>query len=336
MTDDIDRSSDWYNAALKGVRGPIDPNNPKTGFYRVRAGRDGPYIPVAFWYDTHDETLRCHKNGHSIDDLAARELWVYAAKNLVPEDSYWSVIDGKGWPDNDPSAAAAAKGPEIDPGTQGANAEGSLKLEIAKAVKGAEAYRTIDSDEQGAKAQTLRSALTSFKGDAQKKYESWSRPLLDEIETIRKTWFPIRDAAGDAADGIRKAMGLWEDVKRENAKRVAEDTAKVAQEQELAFNEATAKAAAANEPPPEPPKPTAPPPNTAAIPPPSTKIKGASGRAASVQLKKIVTAIDIDKAFAQFRDDPELYAFLLDLSQKVVTAGLVAVGATVEEQSDIR
>jgi len=334
MTDDIDRSFDWYNAALKGQRGPIDPNNPKAGFYRTKAGRDGPYVPVAFWYDTHDGTLRCHKNGRSIDDLAARELWVYAAKNLVPEDSYWSVIDGKGWPDNDPAAVAAAKGPEIDPGIHGANAEESLKLEIAKAVKGAEAYQTIDSDEQAAKAQTLRSALTKFKGDAQKKYESWSRPLLDEIEGIRRTWFPLRDAAGDAADAIRKAMGRWEDVKRENAKRVAEEAAKAAQEHERAFTEAAAKAAAAGETPPEPPKPTpVVAPNT---PPPAIRIKGASGRAASVQLKKVVTAIDIDKAFAQFRDDPELYAFLLDLSQKVVNAGFVAIGATVEEKADIR
>lgn len=333
MTDDIDRSSDWYNAALKGVRGPIDPNNPKTGFYRVRAGRDGPYIPVAFWYDTHDETLRCHKNGRSIDDLAARELWVYAAKNLVPEDSYWSVIDGKGWPDNDPSAAAAAKGPEIDPATDPA---GSLKAEIDAAKAGVPAYVPIDSDEQAARGQTLRSALTGLSGKATKAYEALNRPLLDEQQRIRKVWFPLRDEASDGAEAIRVELGKWEDVKRENAKRVAEEAAKVAQEQERAFDEATAKAAAANEPPPEPPKPAAPPPNTAAIPPPSTKIKGASGRAASVQLKKIVTAIDIDKAFAQFRDDPELYAFLLDLSQKVVTAGFTAIGATVEEKSDIR
>lgn len=330
MADDIDRSLDWYNAALKGVRGPIDPNNPKAGFYRTKAGRDGPYIPVAFWYDTHGGTLRCHKNGRSIDDLAARELWVYAAKNLIPEESYWSVIDGKGWPDNDAGAAAVAKGPEIDPATDPA---GSLKAEIEAAKAGLAAYATIDSDEQAAKAQTLRSALTGLSGKATKAYEGLNRPLLDEQQRIRKVWFPLRDAAADAAEMIRKAMGKWEDIKRDNANRATAEAAKIAAEQALAFNEATAKAAAANEPPPEPPKPA--PVIASNTPPPSIKIKGASGRAASVQLKKIVTAIDIDKAFAQFRDDPELYAFLLDLSQKVVTAGFVAVGATVEDRADI-
>lgn len=332
MTDEFQ----WHAAALKGTRGPISADEPESGFYRQKR-KDGTYEPVAYWKDSQTGEQRCHINGKSPQDpLRMFEVWPYASKNPITEGAYWHRIDTGLWLDSDPAAVAAAKGPEIDPGTQGASAEESLKLEITKAVKAAEAYKTIDSDEQAAKAQTLRSALTSFKGDAQKKYESWSRPLLDEIETIRKTWFPIRDAAGDAADGIRKAMGHWEDVKRENAKRVAEEAAKAAQEQEWAFNEAVAKAAVANEPPPEPPKPAPPPPNTAAIPAPSTKIKGASGRAASVQLKKVVTAIDIDKAFAQFRDDPELYAFLLDLSQRVVTAGFVAVGATVEEKSDIR
>lgn len=333
MTDDIDRSFDWYNAALKGVRGPIDPNNPRAGFYRTKVGRDGPYIPVAFWYDTHDGSLRCHKNGRSVDDLAARELWVYAAKNLVPEESYWSVIDGNGWPDNDAGAAAAAKGPAIDPATDPA---GSLKAEIDAAKAGLPAYATIDSDEQSAKAQTLRSALTGLSGKATKTYEALNRPLLDEQVRIRKVWFPLRDAAADAADAIRKAMVKWEDIKRENAQRAAREAAEQAERDREAFDKAAAEALVAGKPAPEPPKPSAPPPNTAAIQAPSTKIKGASGRAASVQLKKIVTAIDIDKAFAQFRDDPELYAFLLDLSQRTVTAGYVAIGATVEEKSDIR
>lgn len=334
MTDDIDRSFDWYNAALKGERGPIDPNNPKAGFYRTKAGRDGPYIPVAFWYDSKTSELRCHKNGRSIDDLAARELWIYAAKNLVPEASYWSFIDGNGWPDNDASAAATAKGPEIDPGKHGANAEESLRLEINKLRSGVASYVPIESDQQAAKAQTLRSALTGLKGAATKHYDSWSRPLLDELESLRKTWFGLRDAAAEGADAIRAELGKWEDVKRDNAKRIAEEAAKVVQEQERAFRDATDRAIAAHEPPPEPPKPA--PVVASNVPPPLTKIKGASGRAASVQLKKIVTAIDIDKAFAQFRDEPELYAFLLDLSQRAVTAGYVAIGATVEEKSDIR
>jgi hypothetical protein len=311
---DIDKSFDWHAAAIRGTRGPIDADNPKAGFYRTKAGRDGPYIPIAFWYDSATGELRCHKNGRSIDDMAARELWVHAARNPIPQEMYWTRIDIGVWTDEDTSAAATAKGPEIDPE---ADPAGSLAAEIAAAKAGLAAYATIDSDEQSAKAQTLRSALTGLSGKATKAYEALNRPLLDEQQRIRKVWFPLRDEAADAADSLRKAMGKWEDVKRDNARRAADEAAKAAREAEEAGK----------------PAPPPPPQNTPA---PSTKIKGASGRAASVQLKKVVTTIDIDKAFAQFRDDPELYAFLLDLSQKVVNAGYVAIGATVEEKADIR
>lgn len=324
----------WHTAALKGERGPISADEPQSGFYRQRR-KDGTYEPVAYWKDTKTGEQRCHISGKSPQDpLRMFEAWPYVSKNPISEAAYWHRMDTGQWLDNDASAAATAKGPEIDPGKHGANAEESLRLEINKLRSGVASYVPIESDQQAAKAQTLRSALTGLKGAATKHYDSWSRPLLDELESLRKTWFGLRDAAAEGADAIRAELGKWEDVKRDNAQRIAEEAAKVAQEQERAFRDATDRAIADDEPPPEPPMPA--PVVASNVPPPLTKIKGASGRAASVQLKKIVTAIDIDKAFAQFRDEPELYAFLLDLSQRVVTAGYVAIGATIEEKSNIR
>lgn len=320
----------WHAAALKGERGPIHDGEPQSGFYRQK-NRLGLYEPVAYWKDSATGEQRCHINGHSPDIDRMMHTWPFASKNPITAEAYWHRIDTGQWADNDAGAAAVARGPEIDPAT---DPVGSLKAEIDAAKAGIATYATIDSDEQSARAQTLRSALTALSGKATKAYEALNRPLLDEQVRIRKVWFPLRDEAATAADAIRKAMTEWEKVKLANKRRADEEAAKIAAEQAKAFNEATAKAAAANEPPPEPPKPA--PVVASNVPPPSTKIKGASGRAASVQLKKVVTAIDIDKAFAQFRDEPELYALLLDLSQKVVTAGFTAIGATIEEKSDIR
>jgi hypothetical protein len=318
----------WHENALKGIRGPISADEPMSGFYRQK-NRAGQYEPVAYWRDTNTGEQRCHINGKSpADPLRMFEVWPHASRHPISEEAYWHRMDTGEWLDNDAGAAAAAKGPEIDPETDPA---GSLAAEIAAAKAGLAAYASIDSDEQSAKAQTLRSALTGLSGKATKAYEALNRPLLNEQQRIRKVWFPLRDEAADAADKLRKAMGAWEDIKLENAKRAAEETAK---KQAEAAREAEWKGAEPGSVAPVEPPTVAPVvPNT---PPPSTKIKGASGRAASVQLKKVVTAIDIDKAFAQFRDDPELYAFLMDLSQRVVTAGFVAIGATIEEKSDIR
>lgn len=321
MADD----TSWWHNALKGTRGPIHDGEPQSGFYRQKR-KDGQYEPVAYWKDSATGEMRCHINGRAPQDPhRALEAWPYVSKNPITAEAYWHRMDTGQWLDNDVGAAAAANGPQIDPATDPA---GSLAAEIAAAKAGLDAYKTIESDEQSAKAQTLRSALTGLSGKATKAYEALNRPLLDEQQRIRKVWFPLRDEAADAADQLRKAMGKWEDIKREAARKVKDEADRKA----LEHAEAVRKAEEANQPPPPPP----PPPVAPNAPPPSTKIKGASGRAASVQLKKVVTAIDIDKAFAQFRDDPELYAFLLDLSQKVVNAGFVAIGATVEEKADIR
>lgn len=299
----------WWAAALAGTRGPISADEPQSGFYRQK-NRDGQYEPVAYWKDEGSGEQRCHINGKAPQDpLRQFEVWPHAARNPIAAEAYWHRMDTGAWLDNDAGAAAAAKGPTIDPATDPA---GSLAAEIAAAKAGIAAYSPIDSDAQSAKAQTLRSTLTGLSGKAQKAYEALNRPLLDEQQRIRKVWFPLRDEAANASEAIRAEMGKWEDIKRENQRR-AEDAIRAA---EMAHEPAPTFQI-----------------NT---PPPSTKIKGASGRAASVGVKKVVTAIDIDKAFAQFRDDPELYALLLDLSQKVVTAGFVAIGATIEEKSDIR
>lgn len=321
-------SFEWWTNALAGNRGPIYDGEPQSGFYRQRQmGKNkqtmGPYEPVAYWKDEGSGEQRCHVNGRQIDPQRALDMWPYVSKNPISAESYWHFIDNRKWMDEDAGAAETAKGPTIDPATDPA---GSLAAEIAAAKAGLAAYATIESDEASARAQTLRSTLTGLSGKATKEYEALNRPLLDEQQRIRKVWFPLRDDAAAGADALRKAMGAWEDTKRENQKRADAENAR------LAIEAAKTPLASST----ESPKAAPPPIVTPNTPPPSTKIKGASGRAASVQLKKIVTAIDIDKAFAQFRDEPELYALLLDLSQKVVTAGFVAIGATVEEKSDVR
>lgn len=330
MADKHQSDFSWWTAALAGNRGPIFDGEPMHGFYRQR-NQAKEYEPVAYWKDENTGELRCHVNGRAPSEQRALEMWPYVSRNPITAEAYWYFIDNRKWLDEDAGAAAAAKGPEIDPATDPA---GSLAAEITAAKAGLPAYKTIESDEQAAKGQTLRSTLTGLAGKATKAYEALNRPLLDEQQRIRKVWFPLRDDAAAGAEDIRKALGAWEDIKRENARRAADEAERAARAAALAHAKAAADAEKNNQPAPPPPEPAAPSlPNT---PPPATKIKGASGRAASVRLKKVVTAIDIDKAFQQFRDDPELYAFLLDLSQKVVDAGFVAIGATIEEKADIR
>lgn len=315
----------WHAAALKGTRGPISADDPMSGFYRQKR-QDGSYEPVAYWKDSRTGEQRCHINGKSPHDpIRALEIWPFASRYPISSEAYWHRMDTGQWLDNDPAAAAAARGPEIDPATDPA---GSLRAEIAAARTGLDAYKTIESDEAAARAQSLRSTLTGLKGKAEHAYEAENRPLLDRQTAIRKIWFPLRDDAEAGANAIRTAIGTWEDVKREAARQAAQKAAAEA----AAHAEAARKAEEAGKPPP--PAPAAP--VASNLPPPATKIKGGSGRAASVGVKRVVTAIDLDKAWQQFAGLPEVYNLFMELAQNAVNAGIDTPCATVEEKSDIR
>lgn len=317
----------WWRNALAGTRGPIHDGDPQPGFYRQKR-RDGTFEPVAYWLDSGTGEIRCHVNGKQPDDLRMMEIWIYASKNPISEADYWHRMDTGQWRDVDTAARETAKGPEIDPQQDPA---ASLAAEIKKAAAGLDAYKAIDSDEQSAKAQTLRSELTRLKGKAQSQYEALNRPLLDEQERIRKVWFPLRDEAEKGANTLRSAMEAWEDFKREQARKAQAEADRIARE----HDEATRKAAEANQPPPPPPpKPTV---NIPAA--PATQIRGGSGRTASVTTKRVVTSIDLEKCWAKFGGMPEVYNLFMEMAQRAVDAGTATaeqLGAVIEEKAAIR
>jgi len=320
---------EWWTAALKGTRGPIHDGEPMHGFYRQRQqGKDrrtqGPFEPVAYWQDEATGELRCQVNGKSINMQRALEMWPYVSKNPITAESYWHFMDTGKWMDGDDHAAATAKGPEIDPAT---DPVGSMRSEIEAARAGVPAYKTIESDEQAAKGQTLRSALTALSGKADKIRAAEKEPHLQASREVDAKYQPLVKSAKEGADEIRRALETWENTKREAARRAADEAARKQREYEAAAR----KAEEANQPAPEPP-----PPSIVNTPAPSAQIKGASGRTASVSTKPFVVSIDIDKFIAQFRSDPNLTAALMELAQKYTVAGIKVDGAVIEERAVVR
>jgi hypothetical protein len=318
----------WHTNALAGNRGPITADEPMHGWYRQKNQR-GEYEPVAYWIDSETGELRCHINGKAPrDPLRAIEVWPYASRGVISADDYWHRMDTGQWRDNDAGAIATAAGPDIDPAT---DPVGSLKAEIEKARAALPAYKTIDSDEQAAKAQTLRSALTGLAGKGTKAHKAEKAPHLEAGRAVDAKWFPpIRDAES-GADELRKALSAWETIKLENQRRADEETRK---RQEQAAREAEWAAADPGRVAPiDPPKVEPVKPNT---PPPAMQIKGASGRAASVGVRKVVKSIDLDKCFQQFGGLPEVYNLFMALAQKAVDSGRDVPGAEIKEEANVK
>lgn len=327
MTDEIDRTFNWWTDALKGVRGPITADDPKSGFYcsqrKDRRTKEITRQPVAYWYDSNDGSLRCHRSGRDVPELDAREAWPFCSQRPITEQTYHDVLAGKPWPDIAATAGAVAvdETKELDE---------ILADEIEAAKAGMAEFAKIESDEQAALAQSLRARLTELKGKAEKEYEAANRPLLDQQKALRTKWFPLKEAAEAAALTIRRAQEAWESFKREQARKAEQERQRIVKEMEEKSEKAVAEGKE-----PLPPIPSGNPPLSNA-PPPSTQIKGGQGRAASVSVYQHVVSIDEDKVFAQFKGNATLTALLTELAQKAIKAGVPVPGAVTEERTAVR
>lgn len=313
----------WWRNALAGNRGPISDGDPQPGFYRQK-NRAKVYEPVAYWKDSATGEMRCHVNGRQPDELRMMEIWPYASKNPITEETYWHRMDTGEWPDVDASASQAAKGPTLDPE---ADPVASLKAEIDTASEGLDAYKEIKTDEASARAQTLRSTLQTLSSKADKAREAEKAPHLAAGRAVDEKWQPLVKDAKAKADKIRAAMEAWENEKRRLA-REAEEATRAA----LAATSAEDHANAGSNAPPQ--IETRPP-----LPAPATQIRGGSGRVASVGTKNVLISIDLQKCWDKMGGQPEVYNLFMELAEKAIAAGKFTaadLGAVFEERASVR
>lgn len=327
----------WYTNALKGERGPISADEPQPGFYENRrkdrqTGKINRDL-FAYWHDTNDGSLRCHRNGRDMDELDAIEAWPFASKRPIPEQTYRDVLAGKPWPDDDKAVSETA---EDDAEKTAAE---KLRDEIIVAKKGVPDYAKIESDEQAGRGQSLRSLLTTLAGKLDKERETLVRPHVDAQRKINGAWNPTIKDAKDQADIIKRALEKWEDDKREAQREAARLAQKAADEENARraaiHQQKSDDAGQFNEPPPPAPAQVVPEVQSN-MPAPSAKISGGSGRAASVSTYYEAEIVDQDAVYQHFKADAALKNLLLQLAQNATNAGIVVPGVTTHERSKIR
>lgn len=308
MMDDIDRTFTWWQNALKGERGPISADDPMSGFYRwVWKKPTGTTMGVvAYWYDSHDQLLRCQVDGRDIDDIKARTRWPHDSRRPISEEVFQAFRDTGKFPDVDDAA-------QSDPEIADAAPELTAAKTLAALKASAKKYAKVESDEEMAKGQSLRARLQELASSAKKLHKAEKEPHLEACRVVDAKWLPMAKDAEATAVAIRTALEGWNDFKLEQAEKAR-------------------KAADAGAQPGQ----ASPTPVASNAPPPSVQIAGGGGRAAHVGAKSVVTAIDLEKAWQQFGGLPEVYNMFMELAQLSVNAGVDTPCATVEKKSAIR
>lgn len=337
MDADISTDPDYafWRDTLAGKKPQIHVDEPQAGFYS-RSQKGDVAQPVAIWREGEGLPLTGGigfpgDNGGYARAMSPRdvlEAWPWVAGRAIPEERYWKAMDAGKWPDGLPEGVVGAK--ESQSNSEGLDPAVAKGEEIDNALAGLDRAKKIESDEQLAAAQSLRSRLLELKRDAEAAHKGEKQPITEQGRAIDQKWLPLSRKAEAGANTLRTAMEDYNDAKRKaaqkaEAERVAAEKERLRLEAEQQPADSPAPVAEVEEAQPVP-----------ATPPPATKVRGGYGRAASGKTVKVVKAItDQDALYQFFRHRSEVAELLTILADRALKGESVDVipGIEIEEKT---
>lgn len=312
----------WQNA-LAGNNVEIDANEPQSGIYYIRQGKDAPRKPVWIW-------LRGDKMAAAVgkkNEVDAYEIWTWVADKPCPKYAaeYW-LEHGK-FPGEVETAGIGDNSGDL-----------SLKEQLADYMETAKAWfakATIDTQEACDTAANYAAELIKLKGRVDKERDAKVRPHLDAQRDINSEYKPAIDAADKLAKDIKKASTAYlvaekkrqeEEARRkflEEQKRAEEERQRIEAERAKKMEEDPI--AALTDPEPElPVEPKAPEPVKVAA-------GGQRGRKMHLRKKTIYAVEDYGKALEFAKDDPKVKAAVESVCFAAAKTGASVPGVTVSE-----
>lgn len=212
-----DEFQHWRDA-LAGKAVEVHADLPQSGYYKLRAGKSGPWLPVAIW--RKDGEIVCRVGSETRD---AAEVWTWAAKHPVAKDDAKQAFATGQWPG--------------DVGIGHNSGDLSLADEIAEAraqAMGWLAKSGITDRVSADMAANYRASLLELSKRADAEREAKVRPHLDAQKVINAEFKPLVDGAKSDADAIRTALSRYLAAEEEMARKAAAEAARVENERRLA------------------------------------------------------------------------------------------------------
>ncbi len=306
----------WWRLALAGKKPEIHADNPQPGYYKMRNGKDGPFVPVAIWHNA-EGTLVCRVANET---RAPLDVWTYCAGNPVAKDAAKQAFETGAWPGDVPAIG---------------HNSGSLDLfdEIAEARTQALGWlsKTGITDKTSMDmAANYRAKLLELSKRADAEREEKVRPHIYSQKAINAKYKPMVDSSKAAADTIRDALSKYMAAEEEKERARVAEAARVENEKRQAEfkrqqEEAAAKAAAApyKEPPPPIEAPT-----FVAPEPVRLQAGGQRGKKASLRDVKRFAISDYAAALAHSKDHPDVMAAVEKVCFAQARAGATVPGVT--------
>lgn len=334
QVDEVEGSTEEYaywRGAMEGRFEELTVGKAESGFYRRRK-RDGTCEPIAIWID-ENSGHRLARVGNDADPIPAdadfcERIFSWVAKDVISDETYWSVMEGNPWPDEPPAIGHNNPPPSL---------YGQFKTELEQENVEAEAWlakiggfpRTVEEKDRAANWANRVAALQQ-RADRQRDQEK--RPFMEEARAIDEQWKPLVTAAEQLKRRLKAACGVWLD--KENARLDRERREREAERRRIEEeHRAAAEAAAAKgEPIPEPPR--------VAIEDPNRPKRATAGNTGGTNVKavKVRTAEieDVEKALLFFKEHPKLRECLQTIANATARTGVTPAGCRIVETTSYR
>lgn len=308
----------WWREALAGKAGPINANEPKSGYFKMRQGKDGPWLPVVIW--EKDGALVCRAGDRMRDP---HDVWTYCAGNPVAKEAAKQAFDTGSWPGDVPQIGDNS-------GTL------SLPEEIDDATAQALQWLTTSGVTDAVTADmaaNYRARLLDLSKQADKQRETEKRPHDEAAKAVQAKWKPYVDKAADAAVRLRDALSRFLAAEEAKARKAAEEAARIENEKRRLQWEQSVRDAVHAPPKPDEPDFVVPPAPTFVAPEP-VKIQagGQRGKKASLRTLTKYEIADFDAALAHVKNSPDVRAAVEKVAFAQARAGATVPGVRSYEE----
>lgn len=320
----------WWQSALLGDFGAIHDGLPQQGYYRVRNGKGGDWLPVAIWMDAGNEWAAL-KNGHGV---RAEDIWSFACRHPVTYEAYERASRGEGWADEPPAAVGHNSAGLTDP-------IDVIRAELAAETETAAGFlaKPISDQDIANQAGIWAKRVGDLAKRADSERETEKKPHLEASRAVDAKWRPVVEDAKDLATRLKRHVEpflIEQKRKADEAARLArEEAEKVRREAEERFRKAretegaadrareeadAAKAlAAAREA------------ERQSVAAPANARAGRTGATVALRTEKRANVVDYDACLAALKDHPDMKALVEQLAQRAVRAGVPLAGVEVVE-----
>ena len=315
---------EWWRAALAGKAPDIIENEPHDGFFKMRAHKGGPWLPVAIFINKQgDQVARVAGDVRKPEDI-----WTFCAGNPVSQADAKHAFEHGTWPGDAP--------------TIGDNAEkagvGTLEL-LRDYMETARDWFSkvgkIDSQAKVDQAANYAAELSRLKSDADRERDARVRPHLDAQREINGEYKPSIEDADKLSKDIKRSCDAFliaEKRRLEDEARAKYEAERKAAEEERARIEAEREKqmrddpiAALTEPEPELPVP----------PPPPEPVKvhagGQRGRRMGLRKEIIYSVADFDAVYTWAKTNPKVIEAVEKVAIQAAKAGVDVPGISKSE-----